>query len=126
MDKKREPFACFLCEGHHKTRDCPNRNKFSVIAREEDDESDRDTLKFGSIILNSIKVKKFGKRKGLMLIDIMVAGTKITTLVDTGASDLFVARRIAKRLGFKVSKGNRWIKIVNFKEVPTIGDAQEG
>ena len=122
-DKKKEGFACYLCEGPHKARDCPKRNKLSAIAKEEDDESDRETHKLGSIILNSIKAKRFGKRKGLMFTDIMVAGTKVTALVDTGASDLFVAEGTAKRLGLKVSKGNGWIKTVNSKEVPTMGVA---
>ena len=36
-----------------------------------------------------------------MFTDIMVAGTKITALVDTKASDLFVAEKTAKRLGLK-------------------------
>ena len=90
-DKKREPFVCILFKRLHKAKDCPKRNKPSVIVKEKDDESDWDTLKLGFIILNLIKAKRFGKRKGLMFTNIMVAGTKITTLVDTRASDLFVA-----------------------------------
>ena len=113
-----------MCEGLHKARDCPNRNKLSAITREEDDESDRDTFKLGFIILNLIKVKKFDKRKGLMFTDIMVRGTKITVLVDIRASDLFVAERTTKRLGLKVSKGKGWIKTVNSKEMSTMGVAQ--
>ena len=114
-----------MCEAPHKARECPKKNKLSAIAREEDDESDRATLKLGSIILNSIKAKRFGKRKGLMFTDIIVAGTKITALMDTRASNLFVVERIAKRLGLKVSKGNGWIKTVNSKKVPTMGVAQK-
>ena len=103
MGTRRGKFAYFLCEGPHKVRDCPKRNKLSTIAREKDDELDRDTLKLGSIILNSIKAKRFGKRKGLMFTKIMVASTKITALVDTGTFDLFVAERTAKRLDHEVS-----------------------
>ena len=106
-----------------KARDCPKRNKFSAITREEDDESYRDIFKLGSIILNSIKDKRFGKRKGLMFTDIMVGGTKITALVDIEAFDLFVTERTTKRLGFKVIKGKGWIKTTNLKEVPTMGVA---
>ena len=73
--------------------------------------------------MNSIKAKKFGKRKGLMFTDIMVVSTKITALMDTRAFDLFVAERTAKKLGLKISKGNGWIKIVNSKKVPAMGVA---
>ena len=110
-EKKKERFVCFLCEGSHKARDCPKRNKLSAIAKKEDDESDKETHKLGSIILNSMKAKRFGKRKGLIFTDIMVAGTKVTALVDTGASDLFVAERTAKRLGLKVSKGTVGLRL---------------
>ena len=59
-----------------------------------------------------------------MFTNIMVASTKITALVDTRASDLLVAEKIAMRLGLKVSKGNKCTKTINSKEVPTMGVAQ--
>ena len=59
-----------------------------------------------------------------MFTDIMVASTKVTALMDTEASDLFVAEKTAKRLGLKVSKGNDWIKTVNSKEMSTMRVAQ--
>ena len=59
-----------------------------------------------------------------MFTDIIVAGIKITALMDTEASDLFVVEGTAKRLGLKVNKGSIWIKTVNSKEVSTMGVAQ--
>ena len=70
-----------------------------------------------------IEAKRFGKIKGLMFTNIMVADTKIIALVDTRASDLFVLKGIAKKLGLRVNKSSRWIKTVNSKEVPTMGVA---
>ncbi|OMO74467.1 reverse transcriptase [Corchorus capsularis] len=122
-DKEKWPLACFLCEGPHRVRDCPKRSKLSAIAREEQQpEKEKETLKLGSILL-SVESKK-RRKKGLMFVDIEVAGHKVNALVDTGASDLFVSEGGAKKLGLKVDKGQGWIKTVNSKEVPTMGVVQ--
>ncbi|OMO54028.1 Aspartic peptidase [Corchorus capsularis] len=115
--------ACFLCEGPHRVRDSPKRSKLSAIAREEQQpEKEKETLKLGSILL-SVEPKK-RRKKGLMFMDMEVAGYKVNAIVDTGASDLFVSEGGAKKLGLKVDKGQGWIKTVNSKETPTMGVAQ--
>ena len=75
-------------------------------------------------MLNSIKTKRSARHKGLMFVDITVAGNKMNALVDTGASNLFMFKTTAKRLSLGVEKGNEWIKIVNSKEFPTTGMVQ--
>lgn len=118
-DKRLGPLECFLCNGPHMIKDCPNQTKLASISK-EDEESDRESLKLGSIMLSSIRPKKFSKKKGLMFVDIVVAGHKLKALVDTGASDLFASEETARKLGLEVKKGNGWIKTVNSKEVPTL------
>ena len=120
--KEKELVKCFLCDGPHRMRDCPKRTKLSSINK-EDDEPEKETLKLGSI-MSSIKAKKCRKQKGLMFVDISIAGRKISALVDTGASDLFLSEDVAKNLNLKVEKTTGWIKTVNSKEVPTMGVAK--
>ena len=120
--KEREPQACFPCDGPHRMRDYPKRGKLAAIVKKGDTE--RDTLKLGSMILSSIKTKRSARHKGLMFVDITVASNKMNALVDTGASDLFMFKTAAKKLGLGVEKGNGWIKMVNSKEVPTMGVVQ--
>ncbi|KAE8717722.1 hypothetical protein F3Y22_tig00110029pilonHSYRG00062 [Hibiscus syriacus] len=95
------------------------RNKLSAI-KEKDGEGSK-TLKLDSI-LNTMEVKKGRKKKGLMLMDVNVAGQKLSALVDTGASELFMSEPVAKRLGLHVQKVNGSIKTVNAEEVPIARD----
>ncbi|OMP08896.1 hypothetical protein COLO4_06016, partial [Corchorus olitorius] len=76
----------------------------SAIAREEQQPvKEKETLKLGSILL-SVEPKK-RRKKGLMFVDMEVAGQKVNALVDTGASHLFVSEGGTKKLGLKVDKG---------------------
>ncbi|MBA0633868.1 hypothetical protein Godav_025731 [Gossypium davidsonii] len=59
--------------------------------------------------------------EGLMFVDINIAGQKRSALVDTGALDLFISKKVAKKLGLSIRKSNKKIKIVNFDEASTVG-----
>ena len=120
--KEWKPQTCFLYNEPHRMRDCPKRGKLATIAEKGD--AERETLKLGSMMLSSIKTKRLSRHKGLMFVDITVAGNKMNALVDTSASDLFMSETAAKKLGLGVEKGNGWIKNVNSKEVPTMGVVQ--
>ncbi|KAE8734320.1 hypothetical protein F3Y22_tig00000773pilonHSYRG00160 [Hibiscus syriacus] len=89
LDKKDKPIIqCYNCKGQgHLARDCPQKNKLSAIMEKDGEESE--TLKLGSI-LSTMEVKKGRKKKGLMFVDVNVAGQKLSALVDTGASELFI------------------------------------
>ncbi|GMJ07848.1 hypothetical protein HRI_004454000 [Hibiscus trionum] len=69
--------------------------------------------------------KKGNKKKGLMFVDIIVAGLKMSALVDTGASKLFVSEQAAKILDLCVEKASGFIKNVNSKEA-SIGGIAKG
>ncbi|KAE8696991.1 cytochrome P450 78A7-like [Hibiscus syriacus] len=71
-----------------------------------------------------MEVKKGRKKKGLMFLAVNVAGQKLSALVDTGASELFMSEPVAKRLGLQVEKANGSIKTVNAEEVPIAGVAK--
>ncbi|PPS10870.1 hypothetical protein GOBAR_AA09766 [Gossypium barbadense] len=69
--------------------------------------------------------KKRSGREGLMFIDINIAGRNESSLIDTGASDLFISEKAGKKLGLSIKKSNRKIKTINFKEGPTVGVVRE-
>ncbi|XP_039033835.1 uncharacterized protein LOC120169792 [Hibiscus syriacus] len=123
FDKKDKPIIqCYNCKGQgHLARDCSQRNKLSAIKEKNEEESE--TLKLGSI-LSTMEVKKGRKKKGLMFVDVNVAGQKLNALVDTGASELFMSEPVAKRLGLHVEKVNGSIKTVNAEEVLIAGVAK--
>ncbi|KAE8692579.1 hypothetical protein F3Y22_tig00110831pilonHSYRG00022 [Hibiscus syriacus] len=123
LDKKDKPIIqCYNCKGQgHLARDCPHKNKLSAIKEKDGEESE--TLKLGSI-LSTMEVKKGRKKKGLMFVDINVAGQKLSALVDTGASELFMSEPIVKKLGLHVEKVNGSIKTVNVEEVSIAGVAK--
>ncbi|PPR92863.1 hypothetical protein GOBAR_AA27813 [Gossypium barbadense] len=54
-----------------------------------------------------------------MFVDINIASQKQSTLIDTGASDLFISEKAAKKLGLSIRKSNKKIKTVNSEEAPT-------
>ncbi|PPR87528.1 hypothetical protein GOBAR_AA33166 [Gossypium barbadense] len=58
---------------------------------------------------------------GLMFADIIVAGRKLNTLVDIGASDLFMSKRAAHKLGLKIENEPGRIKTMNSESVPIKG-----
>ncbi|PPS00122.1 hypothetical protein GOBAR_AA20547 [Gossypium barbadense] len=56
-----------------------------------------------------------------MFADIIVAGRKLNTLVDTGASDLFMSERATHKLGLKIKNKPGQIKTVNSESVSIKG-----
>ncbi|KAE8723919.1 hypothetical protein F3Y22_tig00011277pilonHSYRG00017 [Hibiscus syriacus] len=65
--------------------------------------------------------QKGSKEEG---VDIRGRAQKLSALVDTGASELFMSDPVANRLGLHVEKANGSIKIVNAEEVPIAGVAK--
>ncbi|EOY00999.1 Uncharacterized protein TCM_010900 [Theobroma cacao] len=88
---------------------------------QEEDEQDIEATKLGSIVLSTIKAKRFARKKGLMFANIVVSGKTVEALVDIRALDLFVVQGAAKKLGLKPNKGVSFMKMMNSKEVPTMG-----
>ncbi|XP_039021247.1 uncharacterized protein LOC120153338 [Hibiscus syriacus] len=119
--EKKGELSCFNCGGNHMKRDCPQLMKVAAI--KENDGEEKETLKLGSII-SSMEIKKGRKKKGLMYVDITVAGQKMSALVDTGASELFLSEQAAKKLDLRIEKTSGFIKTVNTKEVPIVGEAR--
>ncbi|MBA0789164.1 hypothetical protein Gotri_026810, partial [Gossypium trilobum] len=64
--------------------------------------------------------KKRNGKEGLMFVDINITSQKRSALIDTGASDLFISEKAAKKLSLSIKKSNKKIKTINFEEAPTV------
>ncbi|MBA0776957.1 hypothetical protein Gotri_011889 [Gossypium trilobum] len=86
--------------------------------KEEAKPIEKKTSRVNSMVLIP---KKMNGEEGLIFVDINIAGQKRSALVDTGASNLFISKRAAKKLGLSIRKSNKKIKTVNSEEAPTVG-----
>lgn len=92
---------CFICDDLHMVRGYSKKFAFSSI--EWDDRLEKIMIKL-DVILSSVKSKKGRKRKGLMFVNIIVAGKKLNALVDTSSLNLFISEEAAHKLDLKVEK----------------------
>lgn len=60
-----------------------------------------------------------------MFANVTIGNTTICALVDTEASDLFIAEEAAKKLNLWVEGGARTLKTVNSDEIPICGLAKD-
>ncbi|KAL1074424.1 hypothetical protein V6Z11_D11G288400 [Gossypium hirsutum] len=120
--EKRGKLRCYFCKGPHMKRDCPKVSSVSAIKRSDELEEakpiEEKPSRVNSMVL--IPEKKNGK-EGLMFVDINIAGQKQNALIDTGASDLFISEKAARKLGLPIKKSKKKIKTINSKEAPTMG-----
>lgn len=100
---------CFICNGSHCARECPTRKKLSTFICGDEEGQLEKCLD----CLSAMKAKVENLKKGLILVKVEVAGNRLNSLVDTEASDLFIADIIAIKIGLKMEKDATRLKIVN-------------
>ena len=100
-------------------RDCPQLEKAAAI---QENECEEEIVNLNSILSSMENKKKF--KRGLMYIDVVVAGRRLNALVDTGASDLFMSKQTAEKLDLHVQKANGFVKTINSKDTPIVGVAK--
>lgn len=120
-ERNKGPVKCFHCDGPHFIKDCPKKASLSAIKTDEESSEVRVQL---SSIISSLQTKSTRRNKGLMYVEVTIAGKQLSALVDTGASELFMSEGAAKKLGLQVEKASGWIKTVNSKEEPIAGVAK--
>lgn len=85
--KDKTAFKCYLCEGPHRVRDCPNRSKMMTIIMDDDPESN-ETLRIGVLhVLSSVQTEQACKTMGLVYNNVQVNGQKLRAMLDTGAME---------------------------------------
>ncbi|KAK5785550.1 hypothetical protein PVK06_040146 [Gossypium arboreum] len=115
---RKGPMKCFLCQGPHRMSVCPKKAAFHAMEAREEVEDDTKSL---NSILGGVEEKS---SNGLIFVDIIVAGRRLNALVDTGASDLFMSKEMAKELGLKIEEDSGRIKTVNSESIPITGVAK--
>ncbi|MBA0727146.1 hypothetical protein Golax_000162 [Gossypium laxum] len=102
---------------------CLKKSVISAIKKKGEPKEKAKPIEKKTSMVNSIVLipKKRNGKEGLMFVNINIAGQKRSALVDTGAWDLFISEKAAKKLGLSIKKSNRKIKTVNSKEAPTVG-----
>ncbi|KAH1046315.1 hypothetical protein J1N35_037099 [Gossypium stocksii] len=122
LKEKREKLRCYFCKGSHMKRDCPKVSSVSAIKRSDELEEAELVEKKASRVNTMILVpKKRNGGEGLIFIDINIAGQERSALVDTGASNLFILEKAARKLSLSSRKLNKKIKMVSSEEVSTMG-----
>ena len=104
--------------------DCPQRAKLVAFIR-SDDEAPREEAKLGTLhLLSAIKAKEDQRLRGSMFVEAEVGGKSLKALVDTGASHIFMAEDVVKKIGLSFAKKAGFIKAVNSKEMSILGMAE--
>lgn len=118
--------GCYVCKGPHAMKDCPKLGSLSAIMEKGEyrGESEEETAMMGSLqLLNALTTKPEPMRE-LMYVEMHFNGRLTKAMVDTGATQNFIAEEEARKLGLTWVKGERWVKSVNGKAQPLLGFAR--
>jgi len=145
--KEVKPTArCFICGGPHYARECPKREKLNAILVNEseleetvthvnpirvlnclvavedsvDESSPADT---DFVCLDVLRQGKLGAVDTLMYVKIRVNDVEINAMLDSGATNTFVADRLVTQLGLQLSTSQTTMKAVNAKAQRIMGTA---
>ncbi|XP_059437724.1 uncharacterized protein LOC132170646 [Corylus avellana] len=116
--------GCFICNGPHRARDCPKKEKLNALVTEEGPEAGGGEFQARmnplQMRLNALKAEP---STVLMYVPVEANSSKSTAMLDTGATHNFVAARMITRLGLKLSKCPSKLKAVNSEAQPVVGIA---
>ena len=119
-----KPLGCFICDGPHRARDCPKKEKLNALMAEDGGDSGaEDPTRANPLqLLNAIRAE--ATPRGLMYVELLTRGQKIMALVDSGVTHNFVSIKEVARLGLKLSKDDSKLKAVNSEAQETHGMAK--
>ena len=75
------------------------------------------------LLLNAISEEKKVQSKGLMYVAVKINGREILAMLDTGATNNFLAERVANVLGLDLTASSSRLKAVNSGALPVKGVA---
>ena len=116
--------GCCICDGPHRARDCPKKEKLSAIRVEDGESSGSEApMRANPLqLLNAIRAE--ATHRGLMYVELLIGGQKIVALVDSGATHNFISTRETAKLGLKLAKDESKLKVVNSQAQETHGLAK--
>ncbi|GAV79110.1 gag-asp_proteas domain-containing protein [Cephalotus follicularis] len=128
--KSKFSSRCFLCDGPHRARDCPRKEKLNALVA--GDMGSSEPYGKGPTRVNPIQllstIREVAQAKpfpGLMYVKVVLNSVEIFAMIDTGASHNFVNERIVGKLGLKVAKHTSKIKAVDADARPVQGVARD-
>jgi hypothetical protein len=114
--------GCYICQGPHLMKFCPLKKDLNALVAESGGKKEEPDVRLMPMqLLNALTVEKEGSRKGLMYTSVHINGKEVVTMLDTGATNSFVAMSEAKRLGLKVERSVSQLKSVNSEAKPIQG-----
>ena len=110
-----KPSPCFVCNGPHRTRDCPNRKAMNtLVAKLLEPKQGDDTPQIGSLQhIGALKQANQTTKGGILHGNVKINGRETIAMFDTGASHNFMNVSEAKRLGLKFTNEKGTVKVVN-------------
>ncbi|CAN6695431.1 unnamed protein product [Malus baccata var. baccata] len=120
---------CYLCDGPHMMRDCPQKKALKAMSFKEDKAEGSNDASMGCIcLLNAIQTTlpqpKAQVGGGSLFVDVKTGDKTTRVLVDTGATHNFMTSEEATRLGLRVTKEPGSVKTVNSVATPIVGVAR--
>lgn len=84
------PVGYFICDGLHRVRDCPKKEKINALIATDEDNNELETpARVNPLqLLNAIQVET---HKGLMYVEMVMGEQKVVALVDSGETHNFVS-----------------------------------
>ena len=129
-NKPKNTSGCFICNGPHRARDCPKKEKINAFVSEtsqEDAGNDIDAVSSRmaplQLLLNVLTVDK-PMQRGLMYVAAKVNGKDVLALLDTGATHNFVAASRSTDYGLAVERSTSQVKALNSVAQPIGGVAK--
>ncbi|KAK9113309.1 hypothetical protein Syun_020106 [Stephania yunnanensis] len=101
--------GCFICNGPHRARDCPKKEKLSALIAEDEGQPRMNPLQ----LLNAIQQAKASPSEGLMYVDAEANKKRVLAMVDSGATHSFVADHMVGKLGLDLVENSSRMKAVN-------------
>lgn len=114
----RPPIKCFLCEGPHRARKCPKRNKLSALMEQKEGSSKKgEEASMGSLQLAVALCKQEPRhvKKGKLFVNVKVGDQELRALIDNRASNNFIRLEEANKFGIKYERTLAWLKAKNSK-----------
>jgi hypothetical protein len=146
-DSNKPNASCFICGGPHYARECPKKERLNAILVDDSEQEDTNTHINSMHVLNCLVAKlqdsvvesnlvetdlawiyvlqqgKSGAMDTLMYVKIRVNDREIIVMLDSGATNTFVANRLVTLLGLRLSNIQTLMKAVNAKAQQILGMA---